>query len=720
MKSKIKITRTLGCLAFVVIIFFIYCLRLIQWQVFEGSTYQQEAESNSSYSISLKAARGQIYDTEGNVLAGNKTCYNVVMNAITMDDNRNPAIAKVLEYLQADGVEWVDKLPIQINGAGQYEFITNRESEISYLKSSDMLNTQNYATADECMTLLISKYDLEDYSQTEARNIASVRYYMTKTRFSRSTPYVIAEDVPMETVQKISENSKDMPGIEIQVSTSRYYEDGTLAPHLIGTLGSITTEQYSSYDEQGKTYSSDNVSGYTLSDTVGQSGLESAFEETLRGQNGVKTVSVDSNDNVTGESVTTQSVSGNSVYTTINSKLQKVANKSLAENVQKANLETGDCSAGGVVVLDVNTFGVLAASTYPTFDLTQYTSDDNYYYDLMEDESLPLFNRAFDGAFTPGSVFKPLVAIAALEEKTITTGFTYYCPGYYDYYQDGNPPTCYNSTAHGTVDVYSALANSCNVFFFEVSRLLGIGTMNVYANAFGLGVKTGIEVGETSGIMSNPQEYVENHGTGWVDGLTIQSGIGQSDSMFSPLQLATYTATIANDGVRLKTHLYSKTVDYDGNRVLDEYEPQVVQDTEISKKTLKAVKEGMREVATVGTASGVFADYGIAIACKTGTAENPGHNDNTVFIAYAPYDNPEIAVAVVLEYGKNGDYSKAVAKDIFDAYFYGTGDDENSDENSENSDSSSSENSSESSSSEAEEASETSETKRGDDIPDVN
>lgn len=717
MKNSIKITRTLVCLFFVALVFFIYCLRLLQWQVLDGSKYSEEAKSNSNYNISLQAARGQIYDSEGNVLVGNKTVYNVVMNAITMADNRNEAIAKVLEYLQADGVEWVDKLPIKINGAGQYEFATNRDSEISYLKSSDMLNTQDYATADECMTLLISKYDLEDYSQTDARNIASVRYYMTKTRFSRSTPYVIATDVPMATVQKISENSREMPGIEIQVGTSRYYSDGTLAPHLLGTLGSITSEQYSAYDEEGKTYSSDNVSGYTLSDTVGQSGIESAFEETLRGQNGVKTVEVDSNDNVTGKSVTTQPTAGNSVYTTIDSKLQKVANESLAENVKNANAETGDCTAGGVVVLDVKTFGVLAASTYPTFDLTQYTTDDDYYYDLMKDESLPLFNRAFDGAFTPGSVFKPLVAIAALEEKTITTGFTYYCPGYYDYYQDGNPPTCYNSTAHGTVDVYSALANSCNVFFFEVSRLLGIGTMNVYANAFGLGVKTGIEVGETSGIMSNPQEYVENHGTGWVDGLTIQSGIGQSDSMFSPLQLATYTATIANNGVRLKTHLYSKTVDYDGNRVLDEYEPQVVNDTEISKKTLKTVQEGMRDVATYGTAAGAFADYGIAIACKTGTAENPGHNDNTVFIAYAPYDNPEIAVAVVLEYGKNGDYSKAVAKDIFNAYFYGT--DEENEENSETSESSS-ETSGETSSETSEETSKVESAKRGDDIPDAN
>lgn len=713
MKINFKINRTFACVAVVVVVFVIYACRLVQWQLIEGSSYEEQSEENSSYTVTLEAARGEIYDCNGEVLAGNKTCYNIVMNAITMADDRNEAIAKVLGYLQADGVEWVDKLPIKINGAGQYEFTTNSDSEISYLKSSDMLNTQDYATADECMQLLISKYDLEDYSQTDARNIASVRYNMTKTRFSRSDPYVIAEDVPIETVQKISENSQSMPGIEVEVSTTRYYSDGTLCPHLIGTLGSITSEQYTHYDELGQTYSSDNVTGYTYSDTVGQSGLESAYEDTLRGSNGTKTIEVDSNDNILGESITNETVAGNSVVTTIDSKLQKVANESLAENVAKANAETGDCTAGGVVVLDVKTFGVLAASTYPTFDLSQY-NDDSYYNSLTEDENLPLFNRAFDGSFTPGSVFKPLVAMAALEEKVITKDFTYYCPGYYDYYDEDNPPTCYNSTSHGTMNVYSALANSCNVYFFEVSRLLGIGTMNVYANAFGLGVKTGIEISETSGIMTNPQEYVDNHGSGWVDGLTIQAGIGQSDSMFSPLQLATYTATIANNGVRLKTHLYSKTVDYDGNRVIDTYEPQVVQDTEISSKTLQTVQEGMREVATYGTASGVFADYGIAIACKTGTAENPGHNDNTVFIAYAPYDDPQIAVAVVLEYGKNGDYSKAVAKDIFDAYFYGTDDDESSDESS--TDSSSSETSSDSSS-ESSETSEVSETKRGDDIP---
>ncbi|MDO4458730.1 MAG: penicillin-binding transpeptidase domain-containing protein [Clostridia bacterium] len=673
MKNSRKIHISIGVFSVgcVLVFFLIYFGRLFQWQIIEGAEFRTISDENASYYIKIEAARGEIFDSNGNLLAGNNTVYSVVMNAITMDDNRNPAIAACLHYLQEDGVEWVDKLPITINGAGQYEFLANRSGEISYLKGTGFLNTQDYATAEECMTLLTERYGVDEYSQFDARNIISVRYNMTKTHFSLSEPYTIAEDVPLDTLLKISEHSDEMHGIEIVVNTKRTYEGvGDIAPHIVGTIGSINAEQYNYYDELGKTYSSSNVTGYSYSDTIGQSGIEDAFEETLRGDNGRISVELDTLGKIVKQEISDSPVAGDSVYLTLDSNLQRVANASLAENVKNCAYEFEDCKAGGVVVLDVETFGVLAASTYPSFDLERYSNDDDYYYNLLEDKGTPLFNRAFDGAFAPGSVFKPLVAIAALEEKVITDKFEYYCQGFYDYWEDYQP-SCYDSLAHGTMDVYTGIMNSCNVFFFDVSRQLGIGKMNVYAKAFALGEKTGVEVGETRGIMANPQEYVENHGEDWVDGLTVQAGIGQSDSMFSPLQLAAYTATIANNGVRLKTHLYSKTVEYDGSRVLAEYEPEVVCDTEISKKTLDTVKRGMQLVAQSGTAYDTFAFYDIPIGCKTGTAENPGHTDNTVFIAYAPYDKPEIAVAVVLEYGKNGEYSRAVAKDIFDYYFFG-------------------------------------------------
>ena len=670
---KFKWKRGTICLLLAAIALFVYEIRLVQWQVVEGNTYSQISDDSSSLYIKLDGARGQILDRNGLPLAGNETVYNVVMNALTMDSDRNPAILGVLNILREDNVKWVDKLPIRINERGEYEFIENRTGEINYLKGTGMLNLQSYATADDCMAALVSRYDCEDYSRQDARDIISVRYYMTKTQFSRTDPHTIATDVPIKTIEKISERIKYLPGIEIEVTAERDYDDGAVAPHIIGNLGAVSAEQYAAFEAEGNIYSASNVSGYSYSDRVGQTGIENVFESTLRGKNGKESVALDGDGNIVSTEITEAPSAGNSVKLTLDKNLQLVVNDSLERNIYLANEATGDCIAGGAVVLDVDTFGVLAAGTFPTYDLGLYTTNDDYYYDLLEDEGTPLINRAFNGIFTPGSVFKPVVAIASLEENVINDSQTHYCPGYYDYYDEDEPPTCYNSTEHGYMNVADGIKYSCNVFFFDVGRMLRIDRMNVYTDAFGLGVKTGLELYESAGIMSNPDEYYSNHGIEWTAGLTIQSAIGQCDSMFTPLQLATYCATIANDGIRLNTHLYSETVDYSGKELIERYEPVVACDSQVSKKTIKIVQKAMRTVCsdTGGTAYSTFGDYGIAIAAKTGTAENANHSDNTVFIAYAPYEKPEIAIAVVLEYGKYGQYSQAVAKDIFDYYFYG-------------------------------------------------
>ena len=658
------------CVLLVLTVLVIFELRLFQWQVVDYGKYSEDAEENSSLFIKLNATRGEILDSEGNILAGNKTVYNVVMNALTMESDRNPAILSCIELFREYEVEWIDKLPIEIDKDGNYVFSENKESEVKYLKSSSFLDVDENTTAAECMTLLTERYRCSDYSKEDARDIISVRYNMTKTQFSRSDPYVMAEDVTVEIVEKVSELYKEMPGIEIRVTSERYYEDGELAPHIVGSLGLINAEQYASYEESGSVYSSDNVSGYAYNDVVGQSGIEKYFESELRGTNGKETIYIDSDGDITSTEITEEMKAGNTVYLTLNSDLQKVANESLARNVKFASEEHEDCVAGGVVVLDVDDFGILAAASYPSYDIGLYQTDSNYYYSLIEDETQPLFNRAFDGMFTPGSVFKPLVAVAALNEGIIDTTSTVLCTGVYDYYNDENPSTCLG--VHDHANVYTAIKRSCNVFFYDVGRRLTIDTIDVYADLFGLGGKTGVEISETSGIMSGKEEYLLNHGTTWVDGLTIQASIGQCDSMFSPLQLAAYCATIANDGVRYETHLLSKITDYSGENVIKEYTPVVAETIEVSQSSLDIVQSAMALVAEQGgTAYSTFGNYGIKIAAKTGTAEVPGHTDNTVFIAYAPYDDPEIAVAVVIEYGKDGKYSQAVAKDIFDMYFYG-------------------------------------------------
>lgn len=652
---------------FVIVAMTICIVRLAQWQLVNGDTYQQISVSSGSF-VKLEAARGEILDRNGEAIVSTQSVYNVVMNALEIDSDRNIALEELINLMYDNDVQWVNILPIEIDETGKYEFTENSDTEIQYLLGSSMLGQEDLS-AEQCMALLVTKYGCEDYSRQMALDIISIRYNMTKTNFSASEAYVIASDVSMEFVQKVEENSLNMPGVEIRVGTTRTYEDGDLAPHIVGTVGAITSAQYISFSDSGDVYSSSNVSGYSLADKVGQSGIELAFEDVLRGENGKQLIETDE-DAVTylGEIVEVPE-SGDSVSITIDSNLQEILNYSLEKNIQAATTE--DAVAGAAVVLDVETFGVLAASTYPSYDLELYTTDTSYYINLLEDENSPLFNRAFNGVFPPGSVMKPAVALASLEEGIITEDTTLYCDKVYDYYSN-YPLACIGSHAVGDVDLYTAIYSSCNSFFCDAGRLLGIEAMEVYANLFGLGEKTGIEISESSGTMTNPTEYEESHSTAWVDGITIQAAIGQADSTFTPLQLATYVATIANDGVRLETHLLNEIVDYETGEVIETYEPVVAETIDISIENIEIVQEAMKMVATDGTASDIFGNYEIEIAAKTGTAQNSGHSDTVSFIAYAPYDDPEIAIAVTLEYAGSGKLARNVAKDLFDAYFLGT------------------------------------------------
>lgn len=410
---------------------------------------------------------------------------------------------------------------------------------------------------------------------------------------------------------------------------------------------------------------------------MGRSGLEAAFEEELRGKRGEETIYTDGTGTVTSTAVTTAPEEGHTIQTTLDSDLQRVANLSLEKNIQ-SNTDARDATSGAVVVLDVDTFGVLACSSYPTYDVNQLVEsiagDGKYYNQLINDEDEPMVNLALNGVFTPGSVFKPVVALAALQEGQLSAATSVYCPGYYELADLRLGCTCGGGN---TWNVYGALAHSCNTFFSTVGYDLGISTLDPYAEYFGLGTTTGVELGEATGIMSNPQEYRENHGVEWTDGVTSQTAIGQADNMFTPIQLATMCATIANGGVRLQTHFLDKVLDYTGETVLEAYEPVELYDAGISSDVLGVVQTGMQMVATQGTAADVFANYPVSIACKTGTAETstPDENGNKPtepnlsFICYAPANDPQIAIAVMMEYGNSGDYARNVAKDILDQYF---------------------------------------------------
>ena len=681
MKEKIgRYGRYAACILLVVVFFLLYELRLFQWQVLEGEHFAELARSDRTDVIELDPARGQILDRNGKVLAGNRTTYDVVYDALKMDySRRNATILEVIDLLEEQGEKWLDMLPIEVNpqedeedddSAPTYRYLENKDAEIRDLK--ELLNLAEYATADQCVAELADMFGFQGFSTEDTRTVASVRYGMVQTGYSRTSPYVFAQDVSAETVGIISQRADKWPGVEGRVSVARTYgEESNLAPHVIGKVRIITAEQLDAAIEAGTAYDYENysnISGYKYVDVMGEWGLESAFESTLRGQRGEQTIYTDDDGDVIRMDVTTSPVEGRNVVTTLDTDLQRAANLSLARNIQ-ANTNARNCRAGAAVVIDVKDFGVLACANYPSYDLENYEED---YQKLSEDTRAPLFNKALQGSYVPGSIFKPLVALASLQEGVISAGTTYYCNHLFEYGDGDGAMQLGCICPGGNRDVYSGIAQSCNVYFCNVGLDLGIKRMDAYAEYFGLGQRTGVELTESSGLMTGRQEYLENHGVDMPEGVTAQAAIGQADNMFTPIQMATYCATLANNGKRLKTHFLKEITDYNGEEVLEKYQPTTLFDAELSMDVVNIVRQGMIDSASIGTGSDVFGSYPVAVACKTGTAETSGDDTkepNLTFICMAPAYDPQIAVAVMLEEGNKGSWAKYVAKDILDQYF---------------------------------------------------
>lgn len=681
MKKFLGIGRYVVCSLLLLGVFSLFVARLFQWQIIDGQTYYDLSNTTSSSYIKLTATRGEILDRDGNPLAQNRTCYNIVFDDTLIDHDRiNDTILELIGIMEETDTEWIDPLPIQLNSDGSYSFKEDYDSEVEFLKSSSMLHVNSYATADECMTQLIEMFDCKDYAPEDAIKIISVRYNMKKNLFDADSPYTFAQDISSNVMTVVNERAANMEGVRVDVTTIREYPDGALAPHIIGKTGPLTQEQYDSFKEDDNLFDlDDNLSGYSLDDTMGQNGIEYALEDTLRGENGKLAIETDRDGNLISSEIEVAPEAGNTVYLTLDSRIQAVTNASLAKNAKAAKENAvptdddpkgSDCEAGAAVMIDIKTGGVLAASTYPTYDLNKYISDIAYYNQLNNDETYPMINRAFNGSFAPGSIFKPVVASAALQEGIIDSGSTVYCNHYYTYYTNDTSlaPKCMGW--HYNTNIYKALQKSCNIFFYDVGRRLGITKLDAYGTLFGLGQKTGLEVSESTGVLTTPEDYERRSGQTWTDGMTLSAAIGQMDNSFTPVQLVSYCASIANGGHRMQLHLVDKVTDYTRENVVEEKGATVLNEVGVDDENLEIVREGMRMVAQAGGTASDFANYGVPIGAKTGTAEVNGHSDNVTFIAFAPYDEPEIAIAVVLEYGSNGTYSKNIARDMLNAYFY--------------------------------------------------
>ena len=671
-KKDNTLIRGIICVIILLIIFACFAMRLFDWQIVNGEKYKELSAASTAHIVVSDATRGEILDVDGKALAVNETTYNIVINKVYIaeDAELNRIIINLLNILTECEEEYIDELPILYQDGG-FVFDEGSEGDVEYIESPSMLNKEGLSPQ-EIIDGLAERYEADGIEDPfTKRSVVSVRYNMEKKGFSYEKVYVVADDVSNDTVAIVSERTQTEPAVEIRTVNERVIKNGTLAPHILGVVGKLNEEEYRENKSKG----------YGLDDTIGKFGIEAGMESYLRGSVGTKTITTDEDGNIVGEEETVKSKPGDTVYLTLNSRIQAVAGYTLERNVKEAqrlgleemkaarasnakqqNYFGEDCVAGAAVMLDVRDNSVICAASYPNYDISRYYDPDYAEY-LFEDEDIPLFNRAFEGAFAPGSTFKPCVATAALQEKIISTDTTIHCSGVYDYYKDYEVH-CLGT--HGDQQLESAMAHSCNCYFAEVGRRTGITTMYMYAEKLGLGSLTGLEVNESMGFLAGRDS------TTWYEGNTVQAAIGQSDNAFTPVQLATYASAIANNGVRYRTHLVRKVVNYERTETVlynDPEKPEILAETGVSQEVIDEVKEAMYAVTQTATMQEMAGKYPIKMGCKTGTAENAG-SDHNVFISFAPYDKPEVALCVLLEHGGHSFLAQQAACDILDAYFY--------------------------------------------------
>lgn len=652
---KPNMRRLIALLVSMAVIFSIFTVRLFQLQIVQGEQYAKLADASVKTRISIAASRGEILDCNQIPLVSNRTSY-----AVTLDYNyfpkqlsdQNQCLLSLLKLLLDQGESWNDTVPISVTSP--YIFMEERENGVDRLKS--YLRMAAYATADNCMAEMVKRYELEKYTAQEQRYLSGVHYGMAVSGFSASSLYMLASDISDDTMYKIMENVNRFPGVDVTTVPVREYVSGETACHIIGTVGPIYAEEYAELNKKG----------YSFNDTLGKSGIESAAEKYLRGTNGKRVLVKNSTGTVVSEEEVVAPIPGKTVILSIDSQLQQVAQDTLDEKIKSlratAKAKSGkDIKSGSVVMLDVKTGGVKVCASWPSYDLTTYTE---HYTELVDDPDNPLFNRALYGAFPCGSTFKPGVALAAITEGKISPYTTICCTHKYMYYAPSYTPNCMGT--HGNLNVVRAIQKSCNYYFYEVGRLMG-STIFSYLTLYGFGQRTGVEIGESAGIQQTP-EYLQSMGSTWVPGDYLQLAIGQRGS-YTPIQLAAYAMMIANNGVRYKTHFIGAIRSFDGTAD-DIIEPEVAATVEWSQNAMSSVKEGMIAVGRAGTASAYFGSAPYTVACKTGTAQTGLSNssDHGTFIAYAPADDPEVAIAVVMERGTSGS-STYVARKVLDAYF---------------------------------------------------
>ena len=694
----------LGAFMFAVLALFFGVL--YDTQVTNHEKYMAQSIRSIAREENVEASRGIVTDRSGRALVTNRSTYSLTFDASLLKEgeDENEAILRLVQLCRGNGVAWVDNLPVTRTSPFAYtvdnlselqrnrflkyvrsfpqakkllgdylldhpEALSSPEAEAIRSRAdilsadrggqlADLLTAETFTadvlncagvTPNLSLEMMAGEFELnEGLSLTEMRLILGVQYELSLRKLDNYDAYILADDISTEFISLLADGN--FAGARVTSSTVRQYET-TAAAHILGTVGRLEAEDWAELKTKG----------YRMDDWVGREGVELAFEEYLKGDDGRRVISENSEGKVTGEYYSEEPEPGSTVELTIDLKLQSAVEQALAETVERMNEADGLTTRGASAVVEkVGTGELLALASYPTYDLSTYRQDYN---ELAADEAKPLFNRATQGAYPPGSTLKPLTAVAALEsevtdlkEKVRDTGRWIY----------PNDPTnsgayCWNRHGHGLLDITQAINVSCNYFFAEMGYRMGMDTFNHYLTAFGLGKYTGIEIGDRAGTL--PSNRVGENQTPWA-------AFGQANQLYTPIQLANYIATLVSGGKYCEAHLLKAVKSYDNSRLLAVGNTDPVDTVEIRESTLQAVKRGMLDLTTVGSLAPYFQNCVVSAGAKTGTAQL-GENitNNGVFVCFAPYDDPEIAVSIVIEKGGSGAALAGAAVEILNSYF---------------------------------------------------
>ena len=654
-------------------------VQLFNLQIVHGAKYREESNTRLTRESVLEADRGEILDRSGNVLVSSSQKFNLELYKSKIDtDTLNESILKIIQVLEKYDVSYTDSFPININPFGY----TISDTSLSNWKKNN--NIDSDATAEEAFYKFKDKYKIKNEDITEVRKIIAIRYAIVKEGYSSTKALTIAKDIPREAIAEFSEKGDDFPGINIAVQPVRQYKEGTLASHILGYASKISDTEYQQKKDT-----------YNQNDIIGKTGIEYLLEEYLKGKDGIKQIDMAVDGTITAEVVEKEAVSGSNVVLTIDSKLQKIAEEALKDNIEK--IKSGgfgkayEAKGGSCVVMNVKTGEVLAMASYPDYNPQSFANgiSSEEWKSYSENKSYPLLNKAIQSAYEPGSIFKMVTAIAGLESGNITLTERINDTGQYIKYGEKRNCWYYTDyhTGHGPLNVIGAIEKSCNYFFYETADRMGINTLDKYASYFGLGKKTGIELpSEVSGTLAS-KEYVKSINSSWNPGDTINAAIGQGYNRFTPLQMTKYISMIANGGNNVDVSIIKTIQNSDGTEVSKEEINKFVneklglteennENINLNKDYINAVKEGMKSVTSgeSGTAYVRFKDFNIKVGGKTGSAEAGKDSNgkdivNAWFAAFAPYDDPEIAVVVMVENGGHGNYTAEAVRNIMAEYF---------------------------------------------------